>query len=143
LARFLDSAVLVPVFVADHPHHEASVQLYKTCSREGDWCASQSLAEVYSTLTRLPHPHKATPEQAIVCIENIVSRFRLMSLESEEYISLLQEAAQRSIGGRTVYDALIARCALKAGADEICTWNIRHYQMLGPDVAKRLKTPVL
>ncbi len=41
------------------------------------------------------------------------------------------------------YDALIARCALKAGADEIFTWSIRHYQLFGPEVAKRLKTPVL
>jgi predicted nucleic acid-binding protein len=57
--------------------------------------------------------------------------------------SILHEAAQRSTGGGTVYDALIARCALKARADEIFNWNIRHYQMLGPEVAKRLKTPAL
>ncbi len=143
MALFLDSAVLVPVFAADHPHHAASLQLYKACSRENAWCASHSLAEVYFTLTRLPHPHKATPGQALVCVENMVSRFRLMSVEGEEYISVLREAAQRSISGGSIYDALIARCALKAGADEIFPWNIRHYQMLGPEVAKRLKTPVL
>jgi predicted nucleic acid-binding protein len=73
---------------------------------------------------------------------NFVSRFRLKSLEGEEYISVLKEAAQRYISGGTIYDALIARCALKVGADEIFTWNIARYQMLGPEVARRLKTPV-
>jgi len=141
LARFLDSAVLVPVFVADHPHHAASVRLYKDCSLQRDWCASHSLAEVYSTLTRLPHPHAATPPQALACVENIAGRFRFIGLEGNEYIAVLQEVAQRQISGGTIYDALIAHCALKVGADEIFTWNIRHYQMLGPEITKRLKTP--
>jgi len=66
-----------------------------------------------------------------------------MSLAGEEYLSVLQEAAQRSIRGGAVYDALIARCALKAGVDEIFTWNVRHYQVLGPEVAKRLRTPAV
>jgi predicted nucleic acid-binding protein len=99
------------------------------------------LAEVYSTLTRLPQPHRASPAQALACIENIVTRLRCVSLNGEEYRSVIQEAAGRLIGGATIYDALIARCALKSGADEIFTWNIRHYQLLGTEVVGRLKTP--
>jgi len=139
--RFLDSSVLVPVFVEDHPHHEASIELYTGCSAQDACCASHSLAEVYSTLTRLPYPQKATPAQAVACVEDMARRFRFISLEGQEYISTLQEAAQRYIIGGTIYDALIARCALKSGADEIFTWNIRHYKLLGPEVAKRIRTP--
>lgn len=83
------------------------------------------------------------PAQALACIENIVARFSFTGLKAEEYIAVLQQAAQRHIRGGTVYDALIAHCALKAGADEIYTWNIRHYEMLGPEIVKRLKTPSL
>ncbi len=140
MARFLDSAVLVTVFVAAHPHHRASVRLYKDGSSQADWCASHSLAEVYSTLARLPHPNKATPAQALECVENIVTRLRCMSLAGEEFLSGLQEAARRHIAGGSLYDLLIARCALKAGVDEIFTWNIRHHQLFGPEVAKRLRT---
>jgi predicted nucleic acid-binding protein len=117
LARFLDSAVLVPVFVADHPHHQASIRLYSDCSRETDWCAAHSLAEVYSTLTRLPQPHRASPAQALACIENIVTRLRCVSLNGEEYRSVIEDAAGRLVGGATIYDALIAHCALKIAAD--------------------------
>jgi hypothetical protein len=32
---------------------------------------------------------------------------------------------------------------LKAGADRIIIWNIRHYRLLGLDVASRIGTPDL
>ncbi|MGH9415983.1 MAG: hypothetical protein ACRD01_05080 [Terriglobales bacterium] len=40
-----------------------------------------------------------------------------------------------------MYDALIANCALKAGARLIYTWNRSDFQRLGPEVASRLRTP--
>ena len=43
--------------------------------------------------------------------------------------------------GGTIYDALLAQCATNVKAETIYTWNIRHYQLLGPDVVKRIKTP--
>lgn len=49
-------------------------------------------------------------------------------------------AAAGVIGG-AVYDALIARCALKAGADIIYTWNLSHFTRLGPEIARRVRTP--
>ena len=143
MVRFLDSAVLAPVFVGDHPHHEASIRLHKDCSKENDWCAVHRLAEVYSTLTRLPHPQKATPAQALECIENIGGRLKLVSLEGDEYRSVTADAASRPLVDGTIYDALISKCALKVGADIIFTWNIRHFQSLGVEVAKRTQTPSL
>jgi hypothetical protein len=76
-------------------------------------CASHSLAEVYSTLTRLPLPHRATPGQAIEFLESIQSRFRLVSLEGADYLAGIREAATNRISGGAIYDALIARCAAR------------------------------
>jgi predicted nucleic acid-binding protein len=43
--------------------------------------------------------------------------------------------------GATIYDALLAACAIKARAETIYTDNERHFNMLGPDVASRVKRP--
>ena len=39
-----------------------------------------------------------------------------------------------------VYDALLARCALKAGSETIYTWNTKHFSRLGAEVASRVKS---
>jgi len=140
---FLDTSALVPVFLADHPHHAASMNLFVRCDPQTASCASHSLAEVYATLTRIPAPHRATPDKAVKCLQDIASRFRLISLEGSTYLSVIQNAAASRIIGGTIYDALIAACALEAGADHIYTWNSRHFEQLGPDVASRLLVPAV
>jgi hypothetical protein len=40
-----------------------------------------------------------------------------------------------------IYDALIARCARKTAADILYTWNVKHFEQFGPDIAGRLRTP--
>jgi predicted nucleic acid-binding protein len=140
---FPDTSALVPVFLADHPHHAASLNLFIRCEPQSASCASHSLAEVYSTLTRLPAPHRASPEQAIKCLQNINARFRLISLEGATCLSVIQDAAAGRIIGGTIYDALIAACAVKANADRIYPWNLRHFKQLGPDVTRRLVVPSL
>ncbi len=47
---------------------------------------------------------------------------------------------QEKVGG-TVYDALLARWTLKAGADTLYTWNVRDFKQFGPEVARLVKTP--
>ena len=140
---FLDTSALVPVFLADHPHHAASMNLFVRCDPQTASCASHSLAEVYATLTRIPAPHRATPDQAVKFLQDIARRFRLISLEGSTYLSVIQNAAANRIIGGTIYDALIAACALEAGADHIYTWNSRHFEQLGPDVASRLLVPAV
>jgi predicted nucleic acid-binding protein len=143
LTLFLDSSILVPVFLAEHPHHAPSLRLYTRCNPDIAFCASHSLAEVYSTLTRLPLPHRATPDQAIEFLESVHNRFRFVSLEGDEYFASIREAAASRISGGAIYDALIARCAVNAGADQIFTWNTRHYQLLSAEVSKRVRSPAL
>jgi predicted nucleic acid-binding protein len=53
----------------------------------------------------------------------------------------MRSAAAAGIAGGTLYDYLIAQCALKARADAIYTWNTRHYQLFGPAVLNRLRLP--
>lgn len=138
---FLDTSVLFPVFLADHPHHSDSLRLYTRCAPDSAFCASHSLAEVYSTLTRIPPPHRVAPDQAVEFLDSIRSRFSFVSLDGDVYLAAIRNAAANQIIGGTIYDALIARCALQSGADYIFTWNTRHFERMGAGVAGRIRTP--
>jgi predicted nucleic acid-binding protein len=140
---FLDSSVLYPVFFAQHQHHAPSSKLFHSCTPQTASCAAHSLAELYSTLTRIPPPFRASPRQALECILEIPLRLSLVSLNPEDYLACLKQSSVLAVAGGTIYDALIAACATKSRASKIYTWNIRHFQLLGEPVRSLLKTPPL
>jgi predicted nucleic acid-binding protein len=141
LSALLDTSVLVPAFLEDHEHHERSLRVFLGAKRERDCCAAHSLAEVYATMTRLPGRHRLSEEQVLLFLENIRERLAVISLTGEEYHTAIKDAAATGVTGGTIYDALIARCALKARVNAIYTWNVRHFERLGPAISKRLRTP--
>lgn len=141
MRAFFDTSVLVPVFYGDHVHHQASLELFLSFHAGNACCGAHSLAEVYSTLTRMPGVHRVSGEQAMLFIGSIRERLSLVVLGVEDYASVLADASVRGVVGGAIYDALLARCALSAGADVIYSWNIRHYSLFGPEVTQRLRTP--
>jgi predicted nucleic acid-binding protein len=138
---FFDTSVLVPVFVEEHPHHEASLAVFLRSDKKRGSCAAHSLAEVYATLTRLPGKHRASASEAMLFLENMEERLVLISLDAEEYWRAVMHSAESGIVGGMIYDALLAHCALKARAETIFTWNVEHFRRVGPEVAKRIRTP--
>ena len=141
MKAFLDSSVLVPVFYGDHQHHAASLDLFTRFPREQASCAAHSLLEVYATLTRMPGKHRISGEQAMLFINDIRARLTLVSLDAGEYGAMLEKFVFLGVTGGTIYDALLAACAIKAEAKALFSWNVRHYQQFGPEVAGILKTP--
>jgi len=137
----LDSSVLIPVFLDEHIHHQPSLAVFEKAEKQIAACAVHSLAEVYATLTRMPGPQRASVDQALLILDNIRDRFAMVALDPEEYCSAIADAAAAGIVGGTIYDALIARCALKVRATTIYTWNVEHFRRCGPEVAKRVRTP--
>ena len=139
---FFDTSVLVPVFYGDHVHHEASLALFVQFDKSTGCCGVHSLAEVYSTLTRMPGRHRISGEQAMLFIGSIRERLSLVALDGDEYADALEASAKRGIVGGGIYDAILAACAVKAKAERIYSWNGRHYGLCGPEVTERLLTPV-
>jgi predicted nucleic acid-binding protein len=137
---FFDTSVLIPVFMEDHEHHEASLAAFLDADKKRACCAAHSLAEVYSVLTRLPG-NRLSGEQTLLFLEDIEERLTVVALDSREYFSTIRESAAAGIVGGMLYDALLARCARKARADVIYTWNVQHFRRLGPEVASRTMTP--
>lgn len=138
---FLDTSVLVPVFVDEHPHHEASFALFSRADKKHASCAAPSLAEVYATLTRLPGRHRASASEAMLFLADMEKRLAFIALDAEEYWTALVHSAESGIVGGTIYDALLGHCALKARAEIIFTWNTDDFRRLGPEVAKRVRRP--
>jgi predicted nucleic acid-binding protein len=137
---FFDTSVLIPVFMEDHEHHEASLAAFVAADKKQACCAAHSLAELYSVLTRLPG-YRLSGEQVLLFLEAIEEHLTLITLDSREYHSAIREAAGAGIVGGMLYDALLARCARKAAAEVIYTWNLQHFRRLGPEVARRIMTP--
>jgi len=138
---FFDTSVLVAAFLEDHEHHERSFALFARARRETACCAAHTLAELYATLTRLPGRFRLTADQALLFLDSVAERLEIVSLDAKEYRSAIREAAAAGIVGGTVYDALLARCAIKARVAKIYTWNTAHFQRLGAESAGKVKTP--
>lgn len=141
MRAFFDTSALIPAFLDEHEHHERSLSALAAADKRRDCCAAHSLAEVYSVMTRLPGRQRLRAEQVMLFLENIREHLAIIALTADEYHAVIGEAAQAGVIGGTIYDALIARCALKAKAETIYTWNTRHFEQLGSAIAKLLKTP--
>src|SRR5262249_32300452 len=135
------TSVLVPVFYGDHVHHRASLDLFISFDKSTGCCGAHSLAEVYSTLTRMPGKHRISAEQAMLFIGSIRERLSIVALNGSDYVHALERSAARGIVGGAIYDGVLAHCAVKAKAETIYSWNTRHYALCGEDVTHRLRTP--
>ncbi len=141
MKAFFDTSVLVPLFYRDHVHHGPSQELFIQFNRSTGCCGAHSLAEVYAVLTRMPGKRRITGEQAMLFIGNIRDRLSIVALSGDEYANALQASASLGVVGGSVYDAMLAHCALKAKAETIYTWNTSHYALCGREVVGRLRTP--
>jgi predicted nucleic acid-binding protein len=141
MKAFFDTSVLVPVFYGDHVHHKASLDRFIQFDKSIGCCGAHSLAEVFSTLTRMPGKHRISGEQAMLFIRSIRERLSVVALNANEYEDAIESSAALGIVGGTIYDAMQAHCAIKAEAKAIYTWNGRHYGQCGREVIRRLRTP--
>jgi len=74
-------------------------------------------------------------------LSDMRERLTIISLDDEEYFRAIAEAAAAGVVGGAIYDALLRHCALKAKAETIFTWNVKHYQQAGLPAGRRVRTP--
>ena len=114
--------------------------MFVTARKEDSFCVLRTLGEVYAVLTGLPVRPRISGRDGIAILKQIRARLTLVSLTEDEYLSALETVSASIIGG-AAYDALIARCAVKAGAEVLLTWNLRDFLRLG-EVVHIVKTPL-
>jgi len=138
---FFDTSVLIAAVLVQHTHHQPSSEAYLKTDKKSGSCAAHTLAEVYASLTRMPGPHRMGGDQALLFLEDIRRRLTIITLDEEDYVSAIASAVAEGVVGGTIYDALLAKCALKANATTIYTWDLDHFKLLGPEVARRVQSP--
>jgi len=79
--------------------------------------------------------------EALLFLGSIRERLSIITLTGQEYFKVLEASAALGVTGGGIYDVLLGHCALKSRAEVIYTWNLRHFERLGPEVAGRVSTP--
>lgn len=138
-----DTSSLIAAFVQSHPAHTAAWEWLEQ-TLEGSHhgvVASHTLAELYAVLTRLPLRPPIPPSTALQLIEENLEGFQTIVLNVADYRTVLRWLAKLGLAGGAVYDALIARAALKAKAERLLTLNPAHFRRLGQDIEGIVAVP--
>jgi predicted nucleic acid-binding protein len=121
--------------------HEASHKLLMQFVPHQASCAAHSLAELYASLTGMNPPNRLRPEHAELILNQFKTNLECIALTADEVFQTIQRTAALKLPGCIIYDSLILACARKVQAEHIYTWNIKHFQMIAPDLAERIMTP--
>ncbi|MGA8654860.1 MAG: PIN domain-containing protein [Chthoniobacterales bacterium] len=138
---FLDTSVLVAAFWGDHVNHESSLGIFTRASKSATACCAHSVAEVYSVMTSLPVRPAVSPDHALLFLEQLRERVAIVPLSEEDYFKTVRNAAELGLTGGRIYDVLLLAAAREVEAKHVYTWNIRHFQQIGPDLERRIRTP--
>lgn len=140
MITFFDTSVLVAACQKQNEFHKASLEAFARADKAHSACGIHTLAEIYAALTGMSR-FRVPPSLAVLFIEQVRDRCRIIAPGADIYWSTIEKAAQRNIMGGTIYDALLLACARKSKADRILTWNVRHFRLAAPDLADRIETP--
>ena len=141
MKAFFDTSVLVAAVREADLRHEASLKLLLRFDPQAAFCSAHSLAELYATLTGMRPPHRLRPEQAALIVDQFRSRLHCVALSADEVAQTIHRTAALKLSGGILYDALHLACARKIEAEQIYTWNVRHFRMVAPELAERIVTP--
>jgi predicted nucleic acid-binding protein len=139
-ALFDTSVLMAAVREADHRHEISHKRLIQFAPQEAA-CAAHSLAELYAALTGMKPPNRIRPDIAELLLEHFKNSLHCISLTADEVLQTIHRTAALKLPGGIIYDALILACARKVQAEQIYTWNVKHFQMVAPDLAERIVTP--
>ncbi len=89
----------------------------------------------------MPPPARLTPSESLFNIRQVLQRVRTVELNEFEYLQTIRSVAAMPLSGALIYDALLLQAARKVQAETLYTWNVKHFQMLAPDLADRIRTP--
>lgn len=141
MKALFDTSVLVAAVREADLRHEASRRLLMRFDPQQASCAAHSLAELYATLTGMRPPHRLRPEQAALLVDQYRTSLDCITLTADEVTQAIHRTAALKLPGGIIYDALLLACARKVQAERIYTWNVKHFQMVAPDLAERIVTP--
>jgi predicted nucleic acid-binding protein len=142
LKALFDTNLLIAAAFLNHEWNSlAAKQLERVFDKKIVGCiCAHSIAEFYAVATRYPK----TPMPALIAkefLDDTLEHFEIVELGAADYNAVIARVSNLNIVGGAIFDALIAQAALKAGADQLLTFNAKHFSRLGEDVAGIVVTP--
>lgn len=142
MKALFDTNVLVAIAFLNHEWNAlAAKQLDRVLDQEIIGCLSaHTLAEFYAVATRYPK----TPMPALIAkefLDDTLQHFEIIELGAWDYNAVIARLSKLNLVGGAIFDALIAQAALKANADQLLTFNAKHFSRLGDDIAGIVVTP--
>jgi predicted nucleic acid-binding protein len=131
----LDSSYLIALLCDWHAQHHRTLRSYQHWhDRDAQIVLPvHAILECYSVLTRMPPPYRLPPDIARQTIEENFARGALVvGVKAGGVWEKIGNLARLGIAGGQVYDALIAWCAVDAGATVLLTWNVKHFTAIAP-----------
>ena len=127
----VDTSVVVAALLGWHEDHEAARKvLERSLSAERMVLPAPVLIEAYAVMTRLPAPHRLSPNDAAALLRDTFAEVSTFALEPGEIWKLIDHLEAGHISGGRSYDAHILACARKAGARKLLTLNDRDFLAL-------------
>lgn len=140
---YFDTNVLLAAFVAAHARHGTSLSRLQRCvsGSERGLTSTHGLAELYATLTSIPHQPRIPPSMARRAIDHVRDHFEIVVMTGEAYRKAIDTVESSGVTGGGIYDALHARAAIEAGANGLLTWNPKRFVRLGEEIAILVQEP--
>jgi predicted nucleic acid-binding protein len=136
-AAFLaDTSCMIAAVCSWHEHHQAAANEIerRLAGRAKMIVAAPTLVEAYAVLTRLPSPHRLSPQTALTLLENNFLKLgTVIALNAKAYERLLLRAPKNNVAGGRIYDAVIGECAEQGGASTVLTFNPGDFTALSQD----------
>jgi predicted nucleic acid-binding protein len=144
MKMLFDTSVLVAAMVEPHPMHSHAFP-WLARAKSGEFymaVAAHTLAELYAVLTTLPLIPRITPGAARRLIhDNVETTARVISLSSQDYVSVIKNLSDLGLSGGIIYDAMIIRAAQKANINKILTLNVNDFKRVWPEGEPRFVAP--
>jgi predicted nucleic acid-binding protein len=136
LAFLPDTSCMIAAVCSWHEHHEAAANEIerRLSGRAKMIIAAPTLIEAYAVLTRLPPPHRLSPQTASTLLEgNFLKWGTVIALNAKSYQALLLAAPKNNVAGGRTFDAVIGACAELARVSTVLTFNAKDFAALGHD----------
>lgn len=141
---FCDTSVLVAASVKtlEHYHRVFPVIDRVIKGKDEGFFGIHTLAEVYSSLSKLPVTPRIQPGDAVALIkESILRYFKVQALTSVDCVAIIERTSTLGLTGGIIYDALLLGCAEKVKPQRIYTFNVGHFQRVAPYLANLISAP--
>jgi hypothetical protein len=73
--------------------------------------------------------------------DNVETTASIISLSSQDYVSVIKNLSDSGLSGGIIYDALIIRAAWKANVKKILTFNVNDFKKVWPEGEPRFVAP--